>query len=144
MYCNMLGSWPLSLANHYNDVMMSAMASQITSLEIVYSTFYSGANQRNHQSSAARAFLRAKRASNAENVSIWWRHHVLTRWLSKVWASDSRRYIGCDTANSSIENGDRSPIVVGKIYVKFLLCSYSKPAKTQIWTLILRSNLICR
>ena len=42
--------------NHYNDVIMSAMASQITSLTIVYSTVYSGADQRKHQSSALLAF----------------------------------------------------------------------------------------
>ena len=35
-----------------------AMASQITSLTIVYSSFYSGANQRKHQSSASLAFVR--------------------------------------------------------------------------------------
>ena len=29
---------------HYNDIIMSAMASQITSLTIVYSTDYSGAD----------------------------------------------------------------------------------------------------
>ena len=34
------------------------MASQITSLTIVYSTVYSGANQRKHQSSASRTFVR--------------------------------------------------------------------------------------
>ena len=43
---------------HYNDVMMSAMASQLTSLTIVYSTVYSGADQRKHQSSASLAFVR--------------------------------------------------------------------------------------
>ena len=43
---------------HYNDVIMGAMMSQITSLTIVYSTVYSGANQRKHQSSASLAFLR--------------------------------------------------------------------------------------
>ena len=32
--------------HHYNDVMMSAIAFQITSLTIVYSTFYSGEDQR--------------------------------------------------------------------------------------------------
>ena len=37
---------------------MSAMASQITSLMIVYSTVYSGADQRKHQSSASLAFAR--------------------------------------------------------------------------------------
>ena len=43
---------------HYNDVIMRAMTSQITSLTIVYSTVYSGAVQRKHQSSASPAFVR--------------------------------------------------------------------------------------
>ena len=43
---------------HYNDVIMSVMVSQITSLTIVYSTVYSGADQRKHQSSAPLAFVR--------------------------------------------------------------------------------------
>ena len=37
---------------HYSHVIMGAMASQITSLTIVYSTVYSGADQRRHQSPA--------------------------------------------------------------------------------------------
>ena len=37
---------------------MGAMASQITSLTTVYSTVYSGADQRKHQSSASLAFVR--------------------------------------------------------------------------------------
>ena len=41
-----------------NDVIMSAMASQITSLTIVYSTVYSGSDERKHQSSASLAFVR--------------------------------------------------------------------------------------
>ena len=36
---------------------MSAIASKITSLSIVYSTVYSGADQRKHQSSALLAFV---------------------------------------------------------------------------------------
>ena len=61
---------------HYVDVIMGAIASQITSHTIVYSTVYSDADQRKHQSSASLAFLRgtgefpAQMASNAENVSI--------------------------------------------------------------------------
>ena len=43
---------------HYNDVTMSAVVSQITSLAIVYSAVYSGADQRKHQSSASLAFAR--------------------------------------------------------------------------------------
>ena len=41
-----------------NYVIMSAMASQITSLTIVYSTVYSGADRRKHRSSASLAFVR--------------------------------------------------------------------------------------
>ena len=37
---------------------MGAMASQITSLTIVYSAVYSGKDQRKHQSSASLAFVR--------------------------------------------------------------------------------------
>ena len=37
---------------------MGAMAAQITSLTIVYSTVYSGADQIKHQSSASLAFVR--------------------------------------------------------------------------------------
>ena len=43
---------------HYNDVIMSTIASQITSLTIVYSTVYSGTDQRKFQSSASLAFVR--------------------------------------------------------------------------------------
>ena len=37
---------------------MAAIASQITSLTIVYSTVYSDADKKNHQSSASLAFVR--------------------------------------------------------------------------------------
>ena len=43
---------------HYGDVIMGAIASQITSLMIVYSTVYSDADQRKHQSAASLAFVR--------------------------------------------------------------------------------------
>ena len=43
---------------HYYDVIMGTMASQITSLTIVFSTVYSDADQRKHQSSASLAFMR--------------------------------------------------------------------------------------
>ena len=44
--------------NHYNGVIMGMIASQITSLTIVYSTVYSDADQRKYQSSASLAFVR--------------------------------------------------------------------------------------
>ena len=42
---------------HYNDVIMSAVAPQITSLTIIYWTGHSGVDQRKHQSSASLAFV---------------------------------------------------------------------------------------
>ena len=47
--------WVLPL--HYNDVVMGMMESQITSLTIVYSNVYSGADQRKHQISTSLAFV---------------------------------------------------------------------------------------
>ena len=42
---------------HYTDVIMTMMASQITSLTVVYSTVYSDADQSKHQSSASLGFV---------------------------------------------------------------------------------------
>ena len=59
---------------------MGTIASQITSVSIVYLNVSMGADQKKHQSSASLAFVGnspetgefpAERASNAENVSIW-------------------------------------------------------------------------
>ena len=54
------GLWCRTVINliHYSDAIIGAMASQITSLTIVYSTVYSDADQRKHQSSASLAFVR--------------------------------------------------------------------------------------
>ena len=49
-------AWPTQ-CNHYDDVIMSTIASQITSLTIVYSIVYPGADQSKHQSSASLAFV---------------------------------------------------------------------------------------
>ena len=73
-----------------DDVTMTTMASQITSLRDVYSIVYSDADQRKHQSSASLAFMwwpvtgefPAQMASYAENVSIWWRHYVLASYMT--------------------------------------------------------------
>ena len=70
---------------HYNDVIMGAIASWITSLTIVYWTVYSDADQRISKlratglhagNSPGTSEFPAQMASNAENASIWWGHHV--------------------------------------------------------------------
>ena len=54
---DMMTTWP-TYNTHYIDVIMTTMASQITSLTVVYSNVYSDADQRKHQSSASLAFVR--------------------------------------------------------------------------------------
>ena len=58
-------------ASHYSDFIMSAMASQITSLAIGYSTVYSGAGQRKHQSSASLAFVRGLHRGPVNSPHKW-------------------------------------------------------------------------
>ena len=48
---------PIWVPLHYYDVIMGAIVSQITSLRIVYSIVYSGADQRKRQSSTSLAFV---------------------------------------------------------------------------------------
>ena len=67
---------------HYSDIITGAMMSQITCVAIVYSD----TDKKNIQATCHwplwreftvhRWIPRTQRASNAENVSIWWRHHV--------------------------------------------------------------------
>ena len=73
---------------HYNGVIMRAIASQIASLTIVYSTVYSRRRSKKTPklcvtglcvvNSPVTGEFTAQRASNAENVSIWWRHHGIS------------------------------------------------------------------
>ena len=65
MWCR---QWSLC---HYSDVIMGVMESQITSLTIRYSTVYSGAVQRKHQSSASLAFVRGFHRSPVKSPHKW-------------------------------------------------------------------------
>ena len=74
-------------SKHYNDVIMNMMASQITSLTIVYSNI----NSRHRSKKTSKLHITdlcvgysqmtsqfpTQRASNMENVSIWWCHHEI-------------------------------------------------------------------
>ena len=74
----------LTISSHYSDVIMGAMASQITSLTIVYSTVIEGQIKENIKAlyhwplcgnSPVTGEFPAQMASNPENASIWWRHN---------------------------------------------------------------------
>ena len=54
-----------------NDVIMGAMVHQITSLTIVYSTVYSGAEQRKHQSSVSLALCEENPSHRANNAELF-------------------------------------------------------------------------
>ena len=56
---------------HYNDVIMGVIASQITSLTIVYSIVYSDADQRKYQSSESLAFVRGIHRGPANSPHKW-------------------------------------------------------------------------
>ena len=56
---------------HYNDVIMGAIASEITSLTIVYSIVYWAADQRKHQSSASLAFVQGIHRGPVNSPHKW-------------------------------------------------------------------------
>ena len=56
---------------YYNNVIMGAIASQITSLMIIHSTVYSDADQRKHQSCASLAFVRGIHRASVNSPHKW-------------------------------------------------------------------------
>ena len=60
-----------SSKSHYSNVIMGAIASQITSLTIVYSTVHSGAHQRKHQSSVSLTFVRGIHREPVNSPHKW-------------------------------------------------------------------------
>ena len=79
---------------------MGAMASQITSLIIVYSTVYSGADQRKHQSSASLAFVRGIHWWPVNSPHKWpvmrkCFHLMTSSWYETVIPPNSFEYKDC-------------------------------------------------
>ena len=97
---------------HHNDVIMGAIASQITSLTIVYSIVYSDADQRKHQSSASLAFVRGIHRGPVNSPHKW---------------SVTRKMFPFDDVNMIMWYKTQSPIIVkicsyrNKIYIIKLL-----------------------
>ena len=83
--------------SHYNDAIMiiNAMASQITSLTTVYSTVYSGTDERKHQSSMSLAFLWGEctvdrwipRTKGQQRGKCFYlmTSYVIMRWIAVIW-----------------------------------------------------------
>ena len=90
---------PETRSPHYNDVIMTMIASQITSLAVVYSSVYSGTDFKKKSKLPVTGLCAgnlpgtgdfpAQMACNAENVSIWLRHHDIS-WRLDMWLSQRR------------------------------------------------------
>ena len=101
--------------SHHSDVIMSAIASQITSVPIVCLTVWWGADKKKHQRSASLAFVRGihqwavnsphKGPVTQKMCPISWRHHetnTLCPW--RLWDKSphntvyfNRHYVSSDT-----------------------------------------------
>ena len=80
---------------YYSGALMSAMASQITSISIVYLILCSGADQRKHQCSVYMAFVRGihwwpMNSLPKRQVTIWWRNRGIMINCFWVRISDNR------------------------------------------------------
>ena len=62
---------------------MSAMAYQITSVSIIYSTVFFRCRSTKQQSSASPVNFPHTKGQYWGNVSIWWRHHAISIWFRK-------------------------------------------------------------
>ena len=94
---------PVCCICQYSDVIKGAMASQATSLTIVYLNrlFWRRSKKQSKLhvtglcawNSPETAEFPVQMASNAENVSIWWRHHVTRSSVSayKIPSGDSHQ-----------------------------------------------------
>ena len=81
----------VDVSTHHSDVIMGAMASQITSLTIVYSTVYSSADQRKHQRTASIGFRSGFNRREISSVYLWcwWQRTKIERQNSmrNLWIS---------------------------------------------------------
>ena len=91
---------------HYSDVIICVMASQITSLTIVYSTVYSGADQRKHQSSASMAFVRGIHRSPVNSPHKW-------RVTRKMFPFDDVSMIEFNLSLGGVSAISRTPVYQG-------------------------------
>ena len=116
---------------HYYGVILGTMASQITSLTIVYSTVYSSTDKRKHQSSVTgrcagkspgTSEFPTLMASTTENVSIWWRHHDIMTWKRFLHSWSMARRIHRSTMDSFSE-GQWLSVLMLSLLLSWTLCS---------------------
>ena len=105
----------ITLRTHYNDVKMGTIASQITSLTIVFSTVCSDAYQRKHQSSASRGPV------NSPHKWPLTRKMLPFDDVIMVYSVFTRTHL-CNRDSLSIFNHNRYDICWVKLYMYMYLC----------------------
>ena len=118
--------WVQNVAYHYDDVIINAMGSQITSLAIVYSTVYSGADQRKRQSSA----------SLCKNDDLFTNMDQPSSQPSKVW--DEITSLFPNFNGSTVEVWDWTsnfiPYIIGCNYLSTLGLKLNHVSKGGLWS----------
>ena len=121
----------VSLSSHHSDVPMGSMGSQITSLTIVYllSRLFGRSSKKTSKlrvtglcagNSPGTGEFPAQKASNAENVSIWWRNHGSERRLI-IWSNYQSSVVPVDWI--IIDWGkDLSPVLHKPLHEPMLTC----------------------
>ena len=110
---------------HYSDVILGAMSSQFTSLTIVHSTVYSGADQKKHQRSASLAFLWGIHRWPVNSPHKW----PLTRKMFPLMTSS---WAGIHWSSGNV--------LINKIYV---LTSNKTVSVVSLWSHILLAWINC-
>ena len=152
---------PIYLTNHYSDVIMSAMSSQITGVSIVYWAVCSGANQRKHQSSTSLAFVRGihRGLMNSSHKGPVTRKmlpfdYVIMHFCYQVVHLWDLRLVRCRicgtgwgkmATNGSHRESERCMYIFGHIYICLINCSqrlqfFSLAHGIQINSLLWRSK----
>ena len=84
----------LDVPGHYRDVIMRAMASQITDVSIIYPIVCSGADQGKHQSSASLVHVRGIHRWSVPRTRGQWRgkcfHLMTSSWQPPCWLNYER------------------------------------------------------
>ena len=128
---------------HYGDVMSGAIASQITGLTICLLNRLFGCRSKKTSklrvtglfvgNSPGTGEIPAQMASNAENVSIWWRHHATSSITLQILFDNYRRSsaIGCFSSPTPVlvQYGNKP---------SFILC---QPSSMKIYSFTMSQNL---
>ena len=121
-------------------ITIKTKASQIASLTIVYSTVYSRHIWKKHQNSVSLAFGRGnspvtgefppQKSSNAENISIWWRHHDemnenRIQWIYKTWRKIKRVVLQIDALSCVSVSGNPGTALIGLYFQNHQLLTFA-------------------